>query len=176
MDGNDITKSFLPDRFMQGYYSGSSINGVSHGYLAGFNIHDFTDEMTIVFGQLTLQPPRIPTFSEFRSLFDKGEKVYDSLIVPGQLNTNRIEINYFDESGIGWSTTSLSIDSAGKGVRNVIQPNSKFFVDNVKDVVVMGKNGLRIEGRFNCILYEVYGVRQKQITNGDFLLQIGKPD
>ncbi len=179
MDGNTVTKSYPADWYSAGSYSLVINNGGGKGYTISFSLADINSPERLFFmlGQLNIREPNSQvTFEMFKNIFSKGEKVYDSLVVRNQSNTNRVEVFYYDGAGIRWSSTHLSKDGAGNVVRTVNQPGSRFVIDNVKEIMINGKQGLRFKGQFNCVLYEEFGNRQKKITNGEFMVQTIKTD
>lgn len=152
-------------------YSICSISGCYYGYGGGYALGT-SGNIQITLGQIrSLQGPL--SFDEFKSFLTSGVKQYDSLMVLGQLNNDRVEVQYIDGSGKRWSTTKEYYDTGGRLIKIIDQPGSSFVIDKVEVANVDGQPGaLKFAGRFNCILYERGGNSQKIITDASFIAKM----
>jgi len=153
-------------------YSICTISDCYFGYGGRYGVGAF-DNIEITFGQIKPRQAQL-SFDEFKSLFTPGVKQYDSLMVIGQLNSDRVEVQYIDGGGKRWSSTKEFYDTGGKLIRIINQPGSSFFIDKVEEVTVDGHPGVKVAGRFNCILYERNGNAQKTITDATFITKVSK--
>jgi len=157
-----------------GYGLGYSICTTSDcyaGYGGGYSVGTSAN-IQITLGQIK-SPQGQLSFEDFKSLFKPGARQFDSLMVLGQLNSDRVEVQYIERSGKRWSTTKEYYDTGGNLVRIINQPASSFVVDEVEEVKVDGRvGGVKFAGRFNCILYERGGNGQKIITDATFITKV----
>jgi len=152
-------------------YSICSTSGCYYGYGGGYAVGT-SGNVHITLGQIK-SPQGQLSFDDFKSLFKPGARQFDWLMVLGQLNSDRVEVQFVDRSGKRWSTTKEYYDTGGNLVRIINQPGSSFVVDEVEEVKVDGHlGGVKFAGRFNCILYERNGNGQKLVTDATFTTKV----
>ncbi len=145
------------------------------GYGAGYQLEN-DEEIYFRLGQLSSSQLPV-SFEAFKSLFTPGVKTFDSLLVWGQQSSNCVEVFYAEGTGKRWGSTHIKSNStAGSMVtRTVNQPGSSFVIESMKEITENNVPvGVKIKGRFNCILYEEDGIRQKMVKDATFIAQVMK--
>jgi hypothetical protein len=110
---------------------------------------------------------------DFIQLVQPGERSFGSLgsfTTFPQMKPGNVEIAFTDRDTKRWCSTRIvekKIDGRIDASVFVEQPDSKFFIDDVKDLSAEGGHGYRIRGHFDCFLYEVNGSAKKKIK-GNF--------
>jgi hypothetical protein len=106
-------------------------------------------------------------------LLQPGERSFGSL---GSFTTfpdmrpGKVEIAFTDKDSKRWCSTRIveqTVDGRIDASIFLEQPESKFFIDEVRDLAAENGHGYRIHGHFDCFLYEVNGSAKKKIK-GNF--------
>jgi hypothetical protein len=110
---------------------------------------------------------------DFVQLLRPGERSFGSLgsfTTFPQMKPGKVEIAFTDRDSKRWCSTRIvekAVDGKIDASVFLEQPESKFFIDEVKDLTAENSHGYRIRGHFDCVLYEVNGSAKKKIK-GNF--------
>ena len=166
-DGEDISREYGPDRpndFAQ--YSFGGVAGTYFGYISSFTIDD-QKKLEIRLGTM-LSEHSILSLDESLKLLAPGSRKYGSLGVftsYPQTKANRAEIAYTDADQVRWSSTRITEKHTDYGIEalvDILQPRGEFMIDSVATTTIADTlQGFRVQGHFNCTIYEVNGHRSK---------------
>lgn len=112
--------------------------------------------------------------AEFEDLIRTGKREFGSLgafsSYPG-LDSGRVEISYTDKDNRRWCSTQITERNSDHGPETVVKVEQKKAVFTLQSVhkVEIGaeREGYRLKGYFDCVLYEVNGKAKKKIK-GNF--------
>jgi hypothetical protein len=181
LDGETITKIYSSNKLNEfsGYFFGG-VAGNYFGYTTSFDIEE-NGKMQITFGTALTASSKL-TEQEFISLIAPGDKIFGSLGAYGtfpQIKPNRVEIAFRDKKSRKWCSTKIrekerhdeddDNENSSQFTVEIIQPDGWFKVDKIDKIEVSAdKEGYRVRGRFNCMLYQVNGSAKKHVQ-GSFV-------
>jgi len=164
-------------------YGKDSTNGMtelvfpiaSGSYLACVSVYHFDDSprsMQIQIGAIRDGRPAdyTSTFASYKNNYFPGNKAFDHIGYVVQTDSEKVEINYRDENGTYWSSTTYTKNPNGGYTAIINQPTGKFTITQMWDTGNQNylRRTLYVTGTFDCKLYEVNGPRVKDLHNGYF--------
>ena len=170
LDGVKYSKVF--SKGTPNYISGLGYAMASGVYFIPGSAFDFQNSSSLYILVGSLNDTRYKNdfataYQSFYSNYAPGNKAYDHLQYGVQLQPGKVEIRYFDENKVEWSSTTYSGSSYTPTIN---QPTGKFNITLMRGV--NGSSSLHRDlifvGTFNCKLYQVNGPGVKDLQNGTF--------
>jgi len=110
------------------------------------------------------------TYQSFKSNYSTGNKTFDHIQYVVTTDPGKVEIEYTDENGIEWSSTTYTHPNAGYTAL-INQPDGKFTITQLWESLdqYTQRKMLTVVGTFNCKLYQVNGPGVKDLRDGYFV-------
>jgi hypothetical protein len=168
-DGEDLSKTYSPNEVNEfSEYSFSGVAGTYFGYRSSFQFNEKA-KIDISFGTILTINPSL-TDADILALISPGEKIFGSLgsyTSYPKLLPNRVEIAYTDKKSERWCSTSIMEKQMSWGTDTQVEINqsgSSFVIDKVNAIRISSEaSGYRVQGHFDCYLYEVNGKHKKKM-------------
>ena len=168
-DGEDLSKTYSQNETNEfSEYSFSGVAGTYFGYRSSFKFNEKA-KIDISFGTILTSGPAL-TEADILVLIAPGEKTFGSLgsyTSYPKLLPNRVEIAYTDKHSERWCSTTITETQKDWGTDTQVeikQNGSTFVIDKISQVELSASaSGYRVQGHFDCYLYEVNGKHKKKI-------------
>ncbi|MEO8584367.1 MAG: hypothetical protein ABI415_11250 [Flavitalea sp.] len=167
-DGDNLSKTYSQNEANDfSEYSFSGVAGTYFGYRSTFNFNEKA-KIDISFGTILTADGALSN-ADVLKLIAPGEKAFGSLgsyTSYPKLLPNRVEIAYTDKKSQKWCSTMITEKQTSWGIdtqTEIRQEGSSFVIDKVASIQLTTGQGYRIQGHFECQLYELNGRHNKKI-------------